>query len=113
MSAKKSGPSGPDDPVGTPENYPVPTPRGLQGDDRTFLLQNVLDLQKTTGQLTQAVATLTKETERQRDKLDSISHRMYGAAAVVAAIGAVLYFFLDRMWTQILRVLQSLPPVKP
>ena len=72
-----------------------------------------MELQKSTGQLTQAVVTLTDQSKEQGKRLDSISHRMYAATAVLAVFGSILYFFLDRMWTQVLRALQSLPTVIP
>jgi hypothetical protein len=71
-----------------------------------------MELQKSSGQLTQAVQTLTEQSKTQNTKLDSISHRMYGAAAVLTVVGAILYFFLDRMWVQILAVLTKIEALK-
>jgi len=97
----------------TPDAFPVPPPPQFQAVDHSWVLQTIMELQKTTGQLTEAVHTLSRQTEKHGDKLDSISHRIYGAAAVLAALGAIIYFFLDRMWGQILSVLQHLPVAKP
>lgn len=104
-------PKGPpaDPVVGSPDQFPVPPPPGFRADDHSWVLQTVMEIQKSMGQLTQAVTTLTEQSKDQREKLDSISHRVYAAAAVLTVLGAILYFFLDRMWGQILQVLQSLP----
>lgn len=100
-------------PLGSSDDVSVAPPRGLRAEDHSFLLQMIFELQKSSGQLTQAVTTLTEQVRDQGKKLDSISHRVYGAAAVLGVIGAILYFFLDRMWTKVLAVLQALPQIKP
>jgi hypothetical protein len=52
-----------------------------------------MEMQKTVGQLTQAVNTLTDQQKEQAKKLDAISHKIYAAIAVLVAIGAILTFF--------------------
>lgn len=69
-----------------------------------------MELQKSTGQLSQAVVTLTEQSKEQGKKLDSISHRMYAAAAVLTAVGGIAYFLLDRLFDQVLSALARLPP---
>ena len=97
-------------PLGTPDEFPVTTPRGFRADDHSWILQTIMELQKSSGQMMQAIATLTEKVGEQGKKLDSMSHRMYATAAVLTALGTILYFFLDRMWARILAVLQALPP---
>ena len=72
-----------------------------------------MELQKSTGQLTQAVHTLTEQTREHGNKIDSISHRITAATAGLAVAGTILYFFLDRMWGQIIAALARIPPVTP
>jgi hypothetical protein len=72
-----------------------------------------MELQKSTGQLTQAVQTLAEQSKDHGKKLDSISHRVYAAGAVLTVIGAILYFFLDRMFAQLLSAIARLPPLPP
>ena len=74
-----------------------------------------MELGKSTGQLTEAVNTLTDQNKEQGKKIDSMSHRMYAAAAVLTVIGGILYFFLDRMWSQIAATLANIavPPGTP
>ena len=56
----------------TPEQYPVATPPGLQATDHSWVLQTVMELQKSVGELTQAVATLTEQVRDQGAKLDAV-----------------------------------------
>jgi len=52
-----------------------------------------MELQKTVGQLTQAVNTLTDQQKEQAKKLDGISHKIYAAIVVLLVIGGILTFF--------------------
>jgi uncharacterized membrane protein affecting hemolysin expression len=52
-----------------------------------------MELQKTVGQLTQAVNTMTDQQKEQGKKLDRISHQMYAALVVILLFGAILTFF--------------------
>jgi hypothetical protein len=101
MTPKKSGES----PPVSPEQFPVTPPSGFQSADHSWVLQTIMELQKSMGQLTQAVTTLTQQSKEQGDKLDSISHRVYAAAVVLTVLGAITYFFLDRMWDRVLDAL--------
>lgn len=56
----------------TPDRFPVATPPGLQAADHSWVLQTVMELQKSVGGLTQAVATLTEQVRDQGDKLDAV-----------------------------------------
>ena len=67
------GGSIPREPVkSTPDQYPVATPPGLQAADHSWVLQTVMELQKSVGGLTQAVATLTEQVRDQGAKLDAV-----------------------------------------
>ena len=93
----------------SPDSYPVTPPPGFRADDHSWVLQTIMELQKSTGQLTQAVNTLTDQSKQQGKKLDSISHRVYAAAAVVTTIGGILYFVVSRMWDQVASALARIP----
>lgn len=97
--------------LGTPDSYPVspPTPRPTEVN---WILQTILELQNSIGQLTQAVKTLSEDTKDYRKKLDSISHRFYAATAVLTAIGAILYFLLKQTWGQLVDILAKLATLK-
>jgi len=63
------------------------------GPNYDFILQCVFDMQKTVGQLTQAVNTLTDQQKTLSEKIDKISHKIYAAIAVLVLIGAIFSYF--------------------
>lgn len=50
-------------------------------------------MQNSMGQLTEAVNGLKNKQEEQGKKLESISHKVYAAVAIVLVFGAILTFF--------------------
>jgi hypothetical protein len=73
--------------------FPETTPPIYRGRDYDFVLQGVFDIQKSIGGLEQAVRTLTEQQKEQGKKLDSLSHKINAAIAVLVFIGTVLTFF--------------------
>lgn len=61
-----------------------------KGDYSTFILPAILEMQKTLGQLTQAVTTLSEKSKDSGDKLDRISHKVFAAEVVVGIVGSLL-----------------------
>jgi hypothetical protein len=76
-----------------PEALPSTTPFSYPGSEHSWTLQTVFELQKTVGQLTQAVTTLTEQQKGFSIKLDRISHQMYAALAILLLLGGILGFF--------------------
>ncbi len=83
---------------------------------KSWVLQSVMDMQKTLGQLTQAVNTLTDRTEKTGDKLEAkieklgdtlnkLSHKIYAAMVVVTIFGAIVAFLVDKGWSKIISIL--------
>ncbi|MYN67136.1 MAG: hypothetical protein F4X11_19230 [Acidobacteria bacterium] len=66
----------------TPENYPIATPPGLQAADHSWVLQTTMELQKSVGALTQAVATLAEQVKDQGVKLDAMRHEVTAAPRI-------------------------------
>jgi hypothetical protein len=121
MPQRRSGRGGPDDPR-TPEGDAVPTPPGLQADDRAWLLQTVSELQKTTSRLEEAVKTLEKHVDKQGNQIETTARDVHTATVTVSVVSGgfllimgVLYFVVDHAWAiRLLQaVLQGLAPVKP
>ncbi len=79
--------------ITTPRFPETTPPTTYPGSDYSFTLQTVMELQKTVGQLTQAVNTLTDQQKEQAKKLDGISHKIYAAIVVLLVIGGILTFF--------------------
>jgi hypothetical protein len=86
-------------PKSTPEHLAVGTPavQGL-GDYSALILTTVMELQRSVGGLIHAVETLTGRADEQGKKLESISHRITAAMAVIVVIGAIMGWILDKSW---------------
>jgi hypothetical protein len=84
----QSAPS--DAPQGSPEQYPVPPPPGFQAADHSWVLQTIMELQKSSGQVTQAIENLTKAQDRTADKLDAMNTRMHTAEKKLYTAGVIL-----------------------
>lgn len=91
----------------TPENYPIATPPGLQAADHSWVLQTTMELQKSVGALTQAVATLAEQVKDQGVKLDAMRHEVTAARASIKTAG----WLLGGVAAIIAWLLYRLPPV--
>ena len=72
----------------TPEAYPTSAPQ-LPSGDYTYTLEVVMGMQKTLGELTQAVRTLTDEVKEQGTKVDASCADIHAAKVVVRVILAI------------------------
>ena len=82
--------------------------------DWNWLLQTLMGLQKTVGELSQAVATLTGRADRLEEKMDRIdrkvdriNHTIYAAVAVLTAIGAVGLWVLNAASDEIMALVME------
>ncbi len=95
-----------------PTQLPQTTPQAYPPSDYSFTLQSIMEMQKTLGQLTQAVTTLTEESKKSSTKLDQISHKIYAAEVVggllVLIIGGALLLF-SRIWVPVAPLIQLKP----
>jgi len=73
-----------------PSQLPQMTPQDYITSEHSFTLQSVMEMQRTLGQLTQAVTTLTEESKKSSAKLDEISHKVYAAQVTIKVVGSVL-----------------------
>ena len=108
-------PGGQESGKSTPENYPIATPPGLQAADHSWVLQTTMELQKSVGALTQAVATLTEQVKDQGAKLDAMRHEVTAARAsiktagwLLGGIAAVIAWLLYRLPPVVTAVLESI-----
>lgn len=95
-------------PKSTPERLAVGTPGvpGL-GEHAGLILTTVMELQHSVGRLQQAVETLTTHVDDQGKKLNSISHQIYAAWAVLVVIVALSGFLLDKFWNVIVKIVDK------
>ncbi len=88
----------------TPSRYPMT--------DYSFTLQAIMEMQKTIGGLNEAVGTLKSLTEKQGDKLDKISHRIYAATVVITIALPILAFLANLLAPTVLGALHLIPQPK-
>ena len=77
----------------TPPRMPDTTPPSYPSSDYSYILEIVMGMQRTLGQVEQAVKTLTEDSRENRKKIDRLSHIIY-AAGVVGTIGVAILIFL-------------------
>lgn len=73
-----------------PTRSPQTTPQSYAPADHSFTLQSIMEMQKTLGELTQAVKTLTEQSKNNCTKLDDISHKIYAAQMTIKVVASVL-----------------------
>ena len=95
----------------TPDRFPVATPPGLQAADHSWVLQTVMELQKSVGGLTQAVATLTEQVRDQGDKLDAVRREVAEARTFMKTAAKTAAVLLGGVVALIAWLASRLPPV--
>ncbi len=66
----------------------------------------MLDLKGSVGELKEAIRTLQKDSEKQGDKLSTVSHQIYAAGAVLVIVIAIASFLLDKLWGPLMKALE-------
>src|ERR1022692_2580730 len=90
-TSRKSAPT-------TPSDYPVvPPPTALAAVDHSFLLQSIMEVQKTAAQTGQAVTMLIDDFKDMRKKGERMSHIMYSVGVVGTILLAILIFFANKI----------------
>lgn len=82
----------------TPEDYPTTPQASYPSGEYSYVLEIVMNMQVTMGKLTEAVDTLKNQSKEHGQKLEKISHTIYGATAVVTVIGGIAIFLLNKIW---------------
>jgi len=75
--------------------------------DHSWNLQILLDLKGSVGEIKEAISTLKKDSETQSKKLDSISHQIYAAWAVLIVLLGIGGFLLDKFWNVIAKIVEK------
>ena len=99
--------------IAPPQKFAETTPPVSPGHDYTsFIFQQIMEVQKTLGELTQAVKTLTEESKEQGRKVDKISHQVFAAKVIVSIIGGAILVFsglIGKLWDIVIPLLQTKP----
>jgi len=101
-----------------PQNFANVAPPHYQA-DHSFTLQAVMELQKSNGQLTEAVNSLRAAIQKQDTKLDkldenlsNIRQKLYAAGVVLAIIVTIGGFLIKKTWDLLAQQLMPQQPVK-
>jgi hypothetical protein len=107
------GKSNPDPRKEAPQQPPIQSSTPISPMvDHSFTLQAIMELQKSVGQLTEAVNTTRLALEKQNqqlgkieEKVSSITHKLYAAGVVLAIALAMGGFLLNKSWDKALDLL--------
>jgi hypothetical protein len=81
----------------TPEDFPTTPQQQLPSGDFSYTLEVVMGMQKTLGEHTHAVQTLTEEFKGMRTKVDRLSHIIYAAGVVGTILLGVGVWLLNKV----------------
>jgi len=106
-------PTQPTDSSNVTETGPVSAGQSF-GVDHSFTLQAIMELQKSTGQLTSCVESLKENIDKQDKKLDNIegtlsaiTHKIYAATAILAILVVIGGFIVNKSWDLMINQLGS------
>ena len=98
----------------TPDQHPTSPPPGLQADQHSWLLQTIMELQKTVGKLTGTVESLTRTVEKQSTKIDALRDDLTKvltsirtAYVILGVVGSLIALALYRLPT----IIEGLPAI--
>ena len=73
----------------TPADYPT-VPHPLSGLDHSFLLQTIMSVKESVGELKQSVVTLKDASDKHDDKLSQIGKDVHTAKITLRVVGAII-----------------------
>lgn len=87
--------------------------------DHSFTLQAIMELQKSNGQLTEAVHRLRESIEKQDARLDrmettlsGVTHKIYAAGVVLAILVVIGGFMVNKAWDIAMMHIESTTPAE-
>jgi hypothetical protein len=99
-----------------PTKFPeVPPTTYAESVGSAWLMEAVMQMEQSIGELKATVAHLNTSSEKHSTKLDRISHVIFAAGVVLAIILAIGGFFLNKIWDGVFTLLTKapLPPMPP
>lgn len=92
-------------PAQVPQSLPQSVPGYGAGGDHSFTLQAIMELQRSAGEITQALRSLEKTVGKFDTRLDGaeaklsgVTHKIYAAGAVLTILVGVGAFIVDKAW---------------
>ena len=100
----------------SPKTFPDTSPQSYPGSDYSFTLQGIIEMQRTMGRLEEAIKNLTEQSKTHADEIKDIGKKVYAAkvvfmvfGAILAALGSLAVFFLDKIWNAVIPLIQIKP----
>ena len=93
--------------VPAPEQTVADSGRIWPTQNYSFLLQAIMDSQRTLGEVKNAVESLQSTVGQHGNKIDRISHIVYAAGAVLAVLVSIAAFLLNKIWDRLVMVLSG------
>ena len=98
--AKEPGPESP------PKSFPeVPPSSYAQSVGIGHVVESMMQMQQSIGELKANVDHLTRASDKQSGKLDRISHVIFAAGVVLAIVLSVGGFFMNKIWDGVFTLL--------
>ena len=74
-----------------------------------WMVEGMMQMQKTLGELTSSVGSLKSASDKQGAKLDRISHILFAAGVVLSIILGIGAFLMNKMWDGIVHLIMISP----
>ena len=92
----------------TPGQFPEVVPPSYAETVQTgWVVESMMQVQQTLGELKAMTKHLTEESTRHGAKLDRISHIIFAAGAVLAVLMSIGGFLLDKLWDSMVLLLKG------
>lgn len=104
--AKNVSSSGPGAP---PKHFPEVPPPYEQVVGTGYLVEQMMQIQHSIGELKATVNQLKDASDKQSATLNTVSHRIYAAGAVIAVILTAGGFLLNKIWDSLVILIKMMP----
>jgi hypothetical protein len=75
--------------------------------NEAWVVEGMMQIQKTLGELTATVSLLKSASEKQSTKLDRISHIIFAAGVVLTLLLSIGGFFLNKIWDGVFAMMKA------
>jgi hypothetical protein len=97
-----------------PQSFPeIPPPAYAQAVGATYLVESIMQMQQTIGELKSTVTHLKEASDKQTVKLDRISHIIFASGVVLAIILGIGGFFMNKIWDGVVTIIETQNAPKP
>ena len=95
-----------------PSQLPHTTPEAYHPStsDHGLSFQATMEMHKSIGQLTQAVATLTEESKKNSEILSKVSHKVYATQVTIWVVGGLITVLCGAIFTLFCKIWDAIYP---